>query len=221
MLLRSHATNHVGQREHNEDAFLALDDRGIYAVADGMGGHAAGEVASRSVIHTLQHWSGRGPRSIVHTLEAVFVAAHAALLRDIAQNPARRGMGTTFTAAVINGDQLNVAHVGDSACYLLRGGKAKRLTEDQSVGHRLLNCLGSRADAFTGAQLGTLTLRQQDRVVLASDGLTNYLATDQELAEVTAPFLRRSAQKLAEALGAYALNAGGHDNITVVAIAIE
>lgn len=219
MNLSSAIATHKGlnpDRPHNEDSALALVDRGLYAVADGLGGHAAGEVASREAVEVFatfaECFSWPDTRGYMDT---AFAKANHDILTYGARDPSRCGMGTTLTAAAIVGSTLHVAHAGDSACFLIRSGKAVRLTEDQSVGHRLLNCLGNRPGSFKGAQHVEVALFPGDVIVLATDGLTNYLATPQELARIA---MGNTVRSFADALVKHALDSGGHDNVTVIVV---
>jgi serine/threonine protein phosphatase PrpC len=219
MRVQSSAATHSGlKRTSNEDAFLADDSRGIYAVADGLGGHAAGEVASATAIGCLQSWS-RTPHVIDQRFfENAFAEAHRYILDDARRQPTLYGMGTTLTAAVLVGDTLHVGHAGDSACFLLRADWAKQVTDKHGSHHRLFNCLGARIDAFSGAQYVPVKVVPGDVIVLATDGLTDYLQSDQDLASLAR--CAASFDQLPGALVRHALVGGGHDNVTVVAVRV-
>lgn len=147
----SHARTDVGPvREHNEDAFLIDQEYGIYVVADGMGGHAAGEVASQMAVDTVRallvEEDDPDETRLVRDIE-VFDPADALrerlryamnqasirIRRESELNPATRGMGTTVVVLVIDGEQAHFAHVGDSRAYLARDGRLVRLTRDHTV----------------------------------------------------------------------------------------
>ncbi len=239
MKSRSVSATHTGLvRSHNEDSFLALDDRQVHAVADGMGGHEAGEVASRIAVNRLLDFPSpvamsrlKGcPYNPGHVLCETFGGIHSEILA------AGRGnrMGTTLTASHIYGDILHVVHAGDSAAYLLRAGRCTKLTEDQTAGARwerenpgekahprahcvLENCLGVSVTSFLGAQHVPVHLVPGDVVVLCSDGLTGYLTTDAELAKIAS---RVPFGALADALVQHALDGGGDDNVTVIAVQV-
>ncbi|MGE0546359.1 MAG: protein phosphatase 2C domain-containing protein [Kofleriaceae bacterium] len=150
------ATTHVGKvREHNEDAHYLDADLGIFLVCDGMGGHAAGEVASDIAINTLrerwsddvtqnasEQWLSEGtPEAKKHMLGIVragVVAAHEAILAEAARDDMKAGMGTTLVGAIIVGGELVFAHAGDSRAYIVRDGIAMQLTEDHTLLARLL-----------------------------------------------------------------------------------
>ncbi|HEU4730149.1 MAG TPA: protein phosphatase 2C domain-containing protein, partial [Kofleriaceae bacterium] len=150
------AATHVGNvREHNEDAHFLDADLGMFLVCDGMGGHAAGEVASALAISTLREtWATQELRGAVerwlevgtpdarkHLLDIVragVVAAHAAILAEAERDEAKSGMGTTLVGAMVVGGELVFAHAGDSRAYLVRDGISMQLTEDHTLLARLL-----------------------------------------------------------------------------------
>ncbi|HUI47807.1 MAG TPA: protein phosphatase 2C domain-containing protein, partial [Acidimicrobiia bacterium] len=116
-------------RSNNEDAFLVDDQRGLFAVADGMGGHRGGEVASHTAIEALRAAVANGT-----PLHDAITRANTAVLTRAAAEEELTGMGTTMTAAVaVGGHQLLVGHVGDSRAYLLHDGTLRRATEDHSL----------------------------------------------------------------------------------------
>jgi serine/threonine protein phosphatase PrpC len=216
MNVTSAALTHVGLvRNHNEDAFLADDRRALYAVADGMGGHAAGEVASGLAIDVLSKIG-------CAALDVAHATVHKVLLRNMEKHPDRAGMGTTLTVAVVDGDMLRVAHVGDSAAYLVRRDRSSRITHDQANGHVLMNVLGASPEAYKGAQHVQIELQSGDMVVLCSDGLTNYLNDEQQIAFIARGIgAGRPLEAFAQALVSRALAGGGQDNVTVVVVRVE
>src|SRR5262249_6344627 len=128
------------KREHNEDSFLVREDLGLYAVADGMGGHQAGERASRLAVETL---ANRLPRleepevpgrrdDVLGTLREATQAAGAAIFEPAQADPSLQGMGTTLTSLWFRGGRAYLAHVGDSRAYLFRAGRVQQLTDDHS-----------------------------------------------------------------------------------------
>lgn len=220
MTLRSAHATHAGLvRENNEDAYL--DTPGLYAVADGMGGHAAGEVASQLATDMLRVngtmlWNGFDPTVF---LRCSFGAAHADISINASTYPARAGMGTTLTALAIRDGIATIAHVGDSRCYLVRDGIGKQLTTDQAGPRGLTNCLGSRADAFKGAEVHTLPVRSGDVFVLCSDGLGDY-ADAAAVGCMVENTRALGVEGMAHRLVNYALESGGHDNVTVVVVEV-
>lgn len=222
-------------RETNEDSCCVVPLGGVamlLAVADGMGGHQGGEVASRLAVQrlkeTLSAPSGRPWR------EGLLVGALAAhdRIRDQAEADARLlGMGTTLTAAVIDAPWLAWAHIGDSRAYIWRGGSLRQLTEDHSLVHELVR-EGRLAEseamrhpqrnvltrALGTAELpevdsGELELKSGDWILLTTDGLTAVVAIEELAAE-----LRQDARPndVARRLVDLANERGGADNITVV-----
>src|SRR5712692_8731445 len=129
------AHSDVGRvRDGNEDGFLVDDEDGLYAVADGMGGHRAGEVASATAIETLQAAYLGGQR-----LDEAVGAANAAVFAKAADDAALRGMGTTLTAIALEGDGTALlGHVGDSRAYLMRDGAVTQVTDDHSLVEQLV-----------------------------------------------------------------------------------
>jgi serine/threonine protein phosphatase PrpC len=150
------AATHVGKvREHNEDAHFIDVDLGLFLVCDGMGGHAAGEVASALAIRSIRHaWASAGMHDIVEQwldrgtadakkrlLEVVrggVLAAHDAILTEAGRDDTKTGMGTTLVGAMVVGGELWFAHAGDSRAYLVRDGISMQLTEDHTLLARLL-----------------------------------------------------------------------------------
>src|SRR6185437_1984027 len=131
------------QRVHNEDRFILLPEFGVYVVADGMGGHQSGEVASKmaasSIARYFRNGALSGPdgsrRPVVERLRAAVTQANAQIFARADDSRIHRGMGTTVVAAAFSRDdgELYVAHAGDSRCYRLRGGQLEQLTRDHSL----------------------------------------------------------------------------------------
>ncbi|HEX7838941.1 MAG TPA: protein phosphatase 2C domain-containing protein, partial [Kofleriaceae bacterium] len=150
------AATHVGKvRDHNEDAHFLDVDLGVFLVCDGMGGHAAGEVASDLAIQAIRReWSGQAlheaverwldrgtpdaKKELIEAIRGGVVAAHAAILAEAGRDETKSGMGTTLVGAVIVGGDLVFAHAGDSRAYLVRDGISMQLTEDHTLLARLL-----------------------------------------------------------------------------------
>ncbi len=249
-------------REHNEDAFLAADltaktvlddgssqghelgERGLlFVVADGMGGAAAGELASsmavREVFDQLQHrddpWLG-DPVQFVAALHDAALAANGAIHAHSVRHPDLRGMGTTATIAGLLGDTVYLAQVGDSRAYLVRAGEARQLTKDQSLIQKLvevgemsqeeaerserrniiLQALGPEDHVIV--DLTEQPVRRGDVLVLCSDGLSGLVPRNDIASTVSgAPSLEAAG----DALIALANENGGPDNITVVLVRFE
>jgi protein phosphatase len=222
-----HRTDVGRGRPENEDNLLVDREHGLYAVADGMGGHQAGEVASATAIETLQEAYLGGQR-----LDEAVVAANAAVFAKGAHDPSMRGMGTTMTAIALQGDSTaQLGHVGDSRAYLMRDGTVTQVTNDHSLVEQLVRegrltpeeaqnhpqrAVVTRAlgvDAQVEVDTHRLDLKPGDRLLICSDGLTNMLSDD-----TITQTLRRHAdpQQAADTLVDMANQAGGSDNITVV-----
>ena len=234
-ILRGGAATDVGRvREINEDRFLQRDDLGLFAVADGVGGHQAGEVASQTSVETIES------AFIEPTTEGLVAAIKQAneAVWHLAQSAAeKRGMGTTLTAVALvseDGEEhLAVANVGDSRVYLFQRGELSQLTEDHSLVEELVReGQITREDARVHPQRSIITRAlgmepqvrvdhlqlipyQGDRLLLCSDGLTNEVPDDR--IEST---LRRigDPQEAAQELVRQARAHGGNDNITVVVV---
>lgn len=234
-------------RENNEDSFYVDEDAGLFVVADGMGGHAAGEVASRIAIETLRELlqgsldpdETRLDRTVAdpadvlrERLRYAMNQASVRIRREAQANPAWAGMGTTVCVLLIEGNQAHVAHVGDSRIYLLRDGQIHRLTRDHTVVQQEIdagrltpelarqvphrNYLTQSVGYHGPVEPDTATrpLEPGDLFLLCSDGLTDPLE-DARIAEICR---MAHPSDLAETLVNQALNAGGLDNITVIAI---
>ncbi len=229
-----YAKTHKGNvRNINEDAcYIPQRAKGIYAiVADGMGGHNAGEVASRIVVDTFKlYLKGMKPQHVTEdVLQSAFSAANERVLADAEKNPGRSGMGSTATAAVFFGSHAMIGHVGDSRAYLYHEGVLKQITQDHSYVQMLLN-LGyispqqaaghpqkniiTRAvgtDAQLKADIFHADLCSGDCLLLCTDGL-NTMVSDKRIAEILGGGYKEAAERLVNA----ALEGGGVDNVTVV-----
>ncbi|MGH9011479.1 MAG: Stp1/IreP family PP2C-type Ser/Thr phosphatase [Acidimicrobiia bacterium] len=213
-------------RPENEDSHLVDPEDGLYAVADGMGGHRAGEVASATAIDALKSAYLGGQR-----IDEAVGAANAAVFAKAAEDAALRGMGTTLTAIALHDSTAVLGHVGDSRAYLMRDGAVTQVTEDHSLVEQLVReGRLSPEDAQNHPQRAVITralgvdpdvavdtyridLKPGDRLMICSDGLTNMLSDD-----TIAQTLRRHAdpQQAADTLVDMANQAGGDDNITVI-----
>jgi len=216
-------------RDHNEDALLVQAP--LFAVADGMGGHEAGEVASALAIEALAE---RAPRRIdpIALTEAI-AAANAAILRGARDGTGKDGMGTTLTVAVLEGSRLLIAQVGDSRAYLLHEGKLQQVTRDHSLVEELVStgkitpaeaavhpnrsvitrALGG--EVATHPDLYELEVANGDRLLLCSDGLSGLIDT---MAIRHILNEARDPQKAADALIDAAREAGGYDNISTIVV---
>jgi protein phosphatase len=218
----------IGQvRERNEDSFLI--DPPLYAVADGMGGHRGGEVASELALETVEALASAGEGGLGDQVRE----ANRAVFERSMTDRAVSGMGTTLTAVTVDDEGAHLAHVGDSRAYLLRAGALRQLTEDHTLVNRMVKAgeisaeeaeVHPHRNVVTRA-LGTepnvqvdeedVPLLDGDRLLLCSDGLTNMVTTDQIQAILEA---NPSAQDAATRLVRAANRAGGVDNITVIVV---
>jgi serine/threonine protein phosphatase PrpC len=228
-LAAASATDQGLVRQNNEDSFLIDDQRALFAVADGMGGHRGGEVASRTAIEALRAAVANG-----FALHEAIGRANLAVLERAAGDTELSGMGTTLTAVVaLGGHQILIGHVGDSRAYLLQDGSLHRATDDHSLVEEMVRegrltpeqaeshpqrAIVTRAlgvDEELAVDLYTLDVAERDRVVLCSDGLTT-MVRERDIERMTRT--EADPQRLADALVAAANAAGGEDNITVVVI---
>ncbi len=231
MRIRIGATSDIGRvREGNEDSLLVEEP--LFAVADGMGGHRGGEVASRVALETIQRLFEERTGTLAEQVEranrAVFERSQ--LDREVA------GMGTTLTAALFEGTHVRVAHVGDSRAYLFRGARLRRLTEDHTLVHRMVEegeiteteaethphrSILTRAlgvDPAVRVDEAVVEVGGGDRLLLCTDGLTGMLPEARIrdiLGQIADP------QEAADRLVNEANAAGGVDNITVVILDLE
>ncbi len=224
-------------RPNNEDALLESGERGVFAVADGMGGHAAGEVASRIAVEALQHeLSVARPRSTnpAQPLVRAFVVANREIRRRGRAEPEKKGMGTTMSVlAVSAAGRATIAHVGDSRVYRMRGGRLEQLTRDHTwvqdrVDAGVLTPSQARAHPYSSILtrvLGTedsvlpdvvaVDVEPGDFFLLCSDGLSGMVRDgDLEAQLKDGDDLSSIGQRLV----ALAKAGGGQDNITLLLV---
>lgn len=214
-------------RDHNEDSLVVTPP--LFAVTDGMGGHAAGEVASEIAVRVLSELAPEHPDG--EALGRAIEEANRAVIQAAREGRGRQGMGTTMTAAMLEGERLVIAQVGDSRAYLLHQGKLQQLTRDHSLMADMIEAgqltpeearthpqrsvitraLGS--DAHLHPDIYEINVETGDRLLICSDGLSGMIFDDQ--IENT---LRRvqDPQRCASQLVNEAIAAGGHDNVTVI-----
>jgi protein phosphatase len=232
-------------RENNEDKFdfflpddptqIALRGR-LWAVADGMGGHNAGQIASEAALKALirTYYSAQSPDETEETIRASLGEANGLIYRAARQIETRAsGMGTTIVVAVVKEDVLTIAHIGDSRAYLLRRGEGlRRLTTDHSwVEEQVRRGILSRVDAEASpyrnyilrsigveaavdAEIVSLPLQPEDTLLLCTDGLSGYLSDD----ALTVALSGTSPAQIALDLIDAANDAGGKDNITALVV---
>ena len=219
-------------RGHNEDSFLLRTP--LFVVCDGMGGHAAGEVASSIAVETIGEKAPNTADDV--QLGAAVEAANTAVIQGAAEGRGKPGMGCTASAVIIEGSKMSVAHVGDSRVYLLHQGTLVRITHDHSFVEELVDAgeitadearthpsrsvitraLGSDPDMY--ADHFSLEVSTGDRIIVCSDGLSSMI-TDREIELVAVS--SATPQAAADNLVSAALTAGGADNVTVVVIDVE
>jgi PPM family protein phosphatase len=215
-------------RANNEDSVYA--GARLLALADGMGGHAAGEVASQLVIAALAHLDDDEPGGdLLAKLDVAVRAGNSAIAAQVEMEPELEGMGTTLTAILFAGNRIGLVHIGDSRGYLLRDGELTQITKDDTFVQTLVDegritreeahshpqrSLIMRA--LTGHEVEpTLTMREAragDRYLLCSDGLSDPVSDETILEALQIPDVAESAYRLIE----LALRGGGPDNVTVV-----
>jgi protein phosphatase len=215
-------------RANNEDSVYA--GARLLALADGMGGHAAGEVASQLVIAALAHLDDDEPGGdLLAKLDTAVRSGNAAIAAQVEMEPDLEGMGTTLTAILFAGNRLGLVHIGDSRGYMLRDGELTQITKDDTFVQTLVDegritreeahshpqrSLIMRA--LTGHEVEpTLTMREAragDRYLLCSDGLSDPVSDETIHEALQIPDVAESAYRLIE----LALRGGGPDNVTVV-----
>ncbi len=236
--IAAYGRSDIGQRRSsNEDALLLRET--VFAVADGMGGHLAGEVASAAALEPIEALDGQvfaSASAAASALTDAVIAANTHVMALAAENPQFRGMGTTLTAVLVEGVRIHVAHVGDSRAYLLRNDTLSRLTIDHTLVQQLIDdgeiteeeaaahpqrSVITRAIGISPAvDVDTLsfTLAPDDTVLLCSDGLTGVVDDDTIVATLKkAP----SPAQAIDTLIATANQNGGPDNVTVLVLTYE
>ena len=217
-----------------------VPDRGIFLVADGMGGHAAGEVASdmavNAIARELDSLRGLRDEQVAERMRAAIRAANGAIFQRTLTEHDKRGMGTTVTALTLFGSRFLIGQVGDSRAYLLRDNRLSQVTKDHSYvqeqvdagyltpeqarthpySNVITRCVGANNDVMPDIYVGAVKAR--DVFLLASDGLTGMLE-DYQLAELLSP--DRMPQDEVDALIAEANRHGGLDNITAIIVRID
>lgn len=240
MILTACALTDVGlRRKNNEDNVHADCEHGLFIVADGMGGHAAGEVASALAVETICNHLPPGapaPADAAMLLQDAFAVASKTILDTSSADISKKGMGTTLSVLYIDDEQAQLAHVGDSRIYLLRDAELQQLSIDHSlVAEQLRQGMISEEEARTSQMRNILlqavglgadidlflhcqTLQAGDIFLLCSDGLSDMI-DDKKIATILNhyPDIVEAATALIEA----AKTAGGRDNISVVVVKVE
>jgi protein phosphatase len=233
MALAAHGVTNAGRRATNEDALLVDTSVGLFVVADGMGGHRAGEIASSLAIEIIRKVMAEEPPTGELLCDAV-ERANDQILASAARNPDHAGMGTTVTAVLVRGNHLEFVSVGDSRMYRWRGGSLTQLTHDDSwlaharaagnpitdeeaqrhpMRHVLTDVVGVRGEFSPALQVEPF--EPGDVLLLCSDGVHGVVAPER-----LAAILRDDAQPAiaAERLVAEALGRGSTDNVSVIVV---
>ena len=235
MILRAAAATDVGQRRQgNEDRYALAPALGLFLVADGMGGHTAGQVASElaaeATVRAVEALQGASS-TLSERLRAAITSANRTIFQTAQGQPEFAGMGTTVVAILSDDRRAALAHVGDSRAYLIRAGRIRQLTDDHSIvgellrrreisesaarehphRHVLTRALGVRETVEP--DLAEITPQEGDLFVLCSDGLTAHVE-NHEICKVVSDLedLQESCDELID----LANQRGGEDNITVV-----
>lgn len=225
-------------REINQDSYAVNEGQGLFIVADGMGGHAAGEKASQTAVQIITErldgaMGGSTNGQLLDALQTAIQDANREIINASMEDSSMRGMGTTATVLVTKGNQLYVGHVGDSRAYLIRNRRIDQITEDHSIVAQLVRaraitpqeaarhpyrnvitrCLGMQVEVEADTQ--QRELKPGDRLLICSDGLSGLVSDDEMLQMVLSS---DDPQKTCQDLVNLALERGGSDNITVVLI---
>ena len=218
-------------RRQNEDAAWYDEKRGVFAVADGMGGHLAGEVASGMAIEAVQNMAQKNEFASITVMREAVMSAHEAITRHAQKNPACMGMGTTLSVMWRGGHYMYIAHVGDSRIYRFRNDELEQITQDHSLVEELVRArIITREEARTHPRRNIITralgtqgdnlpdllaadIKPGDLWLLCTDGLCGMIS-DEEIARVLSS--GATLEMMAGSLIEKALDAGGRDNVTLV-----
>ena len=225
---------HVGNvRKNNEDALIVIEPE-TFVVADGMGGQAAGEVASQMLVETVKNFLPLVPEPwSEEILKKSIIESNAAILKKARENPQLQGMGTTATILHLYQSQAHFAHIGDSRLYRLRNLIFEQITEDDSYVetlvrsgnitpeeaqvHPMKNVLTQAVGAVDDIEVetGNFSVERGDIYLLCTDGLTN-MVSDFDIGKILL-----ESESPADDLIQAALDGGGHDNISVIVVKVE
>ena len=229
--MKAVSRTHIGNvRKSNQDALLVQPGEfGLYGVADGMGGHKAGDVASRMAVDALKE-ALSAARPNEEALRKAIEKANAEIYAAQCENPDLNGMGTTLTVIWEDKRRILLGHVGDSRAYRVRGGRIEQVSQDHSMVAELVRdglitqeealvhpyrniitrALG--VDAEVTADIISMNKRKGDKYLICSDGLSEYVR-ENEMMEILASMPMSEA---ADTMLSMALDGGGHDNISLV-----
>lgn len=222
-------------RKQNEDSFCINEDLNLIAVADGMGGHQAGEVASSMAVKAFEGYLLEHREAFdVNPQDTMLTAmqeANRIIYETARDNRSQNGMGTTLTVVVLDGGNLFLAHIGDSRAYLIQNQNIRQITQDHSLVNEMVKngslteeqasrhpqkniltrALGTSPEVIT--DLAQIKIKKHDLIILCSDGLTN-LVNREEILEFAGQ--ENDLDRFAEILVDKAIERGGFDNVTVV-----
>ena len=243
-VISSGNTTSIGYyRDNNEDRVVLNEKSGIFVVADGMGGQAAGEQASQLAVDIVSRELSRIPRDVVESssireaIKQAVLTANRAIIQKGDSDPSTRNMGTTVVLAYCRGEKMIVAHIGDSRAYLVRHGKSKRITTDHNLAqalfeantisaeeldthrfrHVLWKYLGSK-EVGEGPDIAEMDLEAGDRFLLATDGVTSTVNDDAITKLLTE---EPDPQACSDKLVKLALDNGSRDNASCIVIHVD
>src|SRR5215208_6345225 len=236
MSLAAHGVTHPGRRTTNEDAFLVDANRGLFVVADGMGGHNAGEVASSLAVEAIGEFLADGTPASLNVLDEALRLANDHILTVAGEKPDYTGMGTTVVAVYLRDGEAIYAHAGDSRVYLWHNGRLTQLTRDDSwvaaamngisddareleqhpMRHVLTKVVGLRPELQPSVAECPFVVG--DVMLLCSDGVHGAVS-DEKLGQLLAS--RNPITAVAESVVHEALAHGATDNVTAVVIRRE
>lgn len=219
-------------RKNNEDAFYVDAEKGIFIIADGMGGHNAGEVASQMAVEEIKKYLNTQENKFSQILKQAIIEANKAIYEKAKKDPNLKGMGTTIVVLIVNNKNLHIAHVGDSRAYILTKEGLKQITEDHSLVnewvkegkitldearfHPMGNVITRALGVEKEVEVEINTIPYQDEpILLCTDGLTDMLE-DKEIEEIIKN--NPDPEQACEALIKEANEKGGKDNVTVILI---
>lgn len=235
--MKIYSGSNVGQiRKNNEDYVYISHQRKIYIVADGMGGHNAGEVASQKTVEFFLEYLDRFEEIKTDILADALSYANQNVFQLSQTNSEYKGMGTTFTAAHFNGNMSTIIHVGDSRAYKFSQNESHQITEDHTLvhalykkgklteseyinhpnSHVLVKAVGT--SEYIIPDIYNEFFKDDDYLILSSDGLTDHV-TMEELSEYIRTY--REPNKIVDALIRFANEKGGSDNISIICIKFE
>ena len=234
ILAKVFQATHVGKVRYNNEDSLTVIEPETYAVADGMGGASAGEIASQMLIETVKNFLSKTPRPWDENILAqAILLANDKILNTARRHEEYHGMGTTATVLSLDGQTAHFAHVGDSRLYLLRENFFKQMTEDHSYVetlvrrgeltaeearvHPMKNVLTQAVGAMANLSIdkANFPVERGDIFLLCTDGLTN-MVEDELILKIL-----KTAENPADALIEAALDAGGRDNVSVIVAGVD